>query len=303
MPATQWPIARTGNYYSTHKHVRRVRGPASEHACRCGSAAEQWAYDHADPDEAQGAHPYSLKPEHYRPLCSPCHVKEDGARARRARTLSGEPPRRCLRCSAGCQFDYCTKHHVTVKPPPAPTLNELGIARSAGRPRLALPEPSALSGEVKHCRSCDTTKPIESFYLRKDKPGVRRSRCRECDRAYSSKRYAVVGSPSWNAGGRRTDRLRAADRERNRSHRAAAVAIYGGCCEWCGSSDQLEFDHVDGDGSQHREVECMRRMILRIARTGARLTTHRLRLLCADCHRGPGWRERRAAPGHLALTV
>lgn len=302
MPATQWPIARTGNYHSTHKHVRRVRGPASEHACRCGSAADQWAYDHADPDEVQGKHPYSLKPEHYRPLCRSCHVKEDGARAR-ARPLSGEPRgprRRCLRCGAGCRFDYCTKHHVTVKRPPAPSLVALGLARSAGRPRLSPAGSFALSGEVKHCRSCDTTKPVESFTPRKDKPGVRRYRCRECDRSYANNRHSVVGSPG--APAHRADKLRAADRERHRSNRAAALAIYGGCCEWCGLADQLEFDHVDGDGDQHREVESSRRLLRRIARTGARLTTHRLRLLCAPCHRGPGWRERRAAHDHLALT-
>ena len=80
-----------------------------------------------------------------------------------------------------------------------------------------------------------------------------------------------------------------------RRKRAAAVAIYGGCCEWCGTVNELEFDHIDGGGTKHREVESYFQLMQRIATGGVRIKSHRLRLLCRPCHRGPGWKQRRTA--------
>ena len=58
--------------------LTRVRGKASQYNCAgCGGPAKQWAYDHADPDEKNGEHAFSLKPEHYDPLCLSCHSKRD----------------------------------------------------------------------------------------------------------------------------------------------------------------------------------------------------------------------------------
>lgn len=45
----------------------------------CGDQARHWAYDHADPDEIHRPDgiAYSGKPEHYVPLCVPCHKRAD----------------------------------------------------------------------------------------------------------------------------------------------------------------------------------------------------------------------------------
>lgn len=68
-------------YGGAHRRVYRARGRASEHECRCGDPAAQWAYDHADPDEKRGPNAgnpdnvcaFSPNPSHYMPMCVPCH--------------------------------------------------------------------------------------------------------------------------------------------------------------------------------------------------------------------------------------
>lgn len=72
------------SYEATHKRTRRIRGLASRHECaHCTAQAAQWAYDHADPNELVGddGHgkqlPYSADPDHYLPLCLPCHKRLD----------------------------------------------------------------------------------------------------------------------------------------------------------------------------------------------------------------------------------
>jgi len=79
-------------YGSAHDRVRRTRGTASAHAClHCGKAAQEWAYDHTDPDgktevrarDGRSPRPvaFSTDPAHYIPLCHRCHVKFDTGRA------------------------------------------------------------------------------------------------------------------------------------------------------------------------------------------------------------------------------
>ena len=67
--------------------------------------------------------------------------------------------------------------------------------------------------------------------------------------------------------------------------RAAALGIYGGACSRCGSSEDLEFDHVNDDGLAHRAIETLHSMLHRIVRTGAPLTDWDLQILCRPCHR------------------
>lgn len=69
-------------YDGAHDRVKVRRGLASEHPCaHCPGAAEEWAYDHADPaerlDNRRHGHPFSLDVEHYLPLCVPCHRRFD----------------------------------------------------------------------------------------------------------------------------------------------------------------------------------------------------------------------------------
>ena len=43
---------------------------------------------------------------------------------------------------------------------------------------------------TKYCKSCDTTKPIDDFYLRNKTSMVRHSTCKECDRKRVAENYA-----------------------------------------------------------------------------------------------------------------
>lgn len=81
--------SRDVSYSGAHRRARRVRGPASDHACvgeGCDKQAIDWAYNHADPDElvgpvqqakSSGRPPimaaYSPDPAFYVPMCRKCH--------------------------------------------------------------------------------------------------------------------------------------------------------------------------------------------------------------------------------------
>jgi hypothetical protein len=67
------------SYENAHSRLRRDRGPASAHSCvDCGGAAQDWSYDHADPNERQSADgPYSQSQDHYQPRCRKCHYLLD----------------------------------------------------------------------------------------------------------------------------------------------------------------------------------------------------------------------------------
>ncbi len=67
-------------YGAMHGRVRAERGPACDQTClHCSNPAQDWAYDHNDPDErtesALGV--FSLDIMHYIPLCCKCHAKFD----------------------------------------------------------------------------------------------------------------------------------------------------------------------------------------------------------------------------------
>lgn len=74
-------------YEAAHKRVRRARGRARENICsQCGERqAKDWAYIHGSPGEKPAGiapngrphGPYSLNPEHYTPMCNPCHTVYD----------------------------------------------------------------------------------------------------------------------------------------------------------------------------------------------------------------------------------
>ena len=67
-------------YNGAHKRTAARRGRADQHACiRCGDRAGEWAYQHNDPEEVwdERGIPYSLDPNHYEPMCIPCHRSFD----------------------------------------------------------------------------------------------------------------------------------------------------------------------------------------------------------------------------------
>lgn len=149
--------------------------------------------------------------------------------------------------------------------------------------------------QLRMCFSCCIEKPAEVFS--KAKPNS----CKECITAKAKQRYH--DSPA------ERERMRVYAKARYQEHReemreygrayyaknlAAAVAVYGGCCARCGSTDRLEFDHVNGDGAEHRKREHNQLMLRRIARTSARLPDVELQLLCHAHHWEKTLAERRA---------
>ena len=81
----EWPQP---TYWAVHLRLGRQRGPAVEFRCTdCGAQADQWSYDHADPDALVGptkpddtrTAEYSADLEHYQPRCHSCHVSFDRA--------------------------------------------------------------------------------------------------------------------------------------------------------------------------------------------------------------------------------
>ena|SRR5487761_166669 len=144
------------------------------------------------------------------------------------------------------------------------------------RERQAAQIAEQLAAGVKACNRCKIEKPFDQFEPDERKSLGIRGRCKACCNAARLARYhdpAKIGH------------------ERVRSRQAAAVVrdkaieIYGGHCELCGDTHNLEFDHIDWNGAEHRKVEDAGSMKQRIATTGQRLTDYRLRLVCGPCHR------------------
>lgn len=67
-------------YFVLHARVSRAFGSPKTHDCAdCDGPAQQWSYDHNDPDERfeEGKGPYSLDINRYVPRCISCHKKFD----------------------------------------------------------------------------------------------------------------------------------------------------------------------------------------------------------------------------------
>lgn len=71
-------------YASSHSRVRRLRGSARDLQCIiCGQPAAHWAYDHLDVNEKVDVSRkyeglvFSVDPDHYQPMCVPCHADFD----------------------------------------------------------------------------------------------------------------------------------------------------------------------------------------------------------------------------------
>lgn len=75
----------SAGYIAVHGRIHRRRGHANTHACvQCGEQADEWAYDHSDPNERRDdplGRPYSTDPQRYEPLCFSCHRLRDSPRA------------------------------------------------------------------------------------------------------------------------------------------------------------------------------------------------------------------------------
>ena len=69
--------------------------------------------------------------------------------------------------------------------------------------------------------------------------------------------------------------------------RADAIAHYGGKCEWCEATEQLEFDHIHNDGAAHRRTLGDMPLEEWLRQEGYPLNI--VRLLCRPCHELKTW--------------
>jgi hypothetical protein len=67
-------------YPAAHKRLTALRGAAKTHTCICGKPAQAWAFQHScDAALFFDGMPYCEHPEHYAPMCKPCHrLFDDG---------------------------------------------------------------------------------------------------------------------------------------------------------------------------------------------------------------------------------
>lgn len=73
-------VGDEADYDLVHGRLKKSRGSASAYPCvSCQGPARHWAYDHNDPNAKTDSCGlvYSLKPEHYRPMCALCHKRFD----------------------------------------------------------------------------------------------------------------------------------------------------------------------------------------------------------------------------------
>jgi hypothetical protein len=91
--------------------------------------------------------------------------------------------------------------------------------------------------------------------------------------------------------------------------RERALAACGGKCAWCGSTDNLEFDHINNDGAAHRKALGSTKIetwVLRFYAEHQRAPTSTLQLLCKVHHdsksgRRPAMPPRKGATQHNVI--
>ena len=146
------------------------------------------------------------------------------------------------------------------------------------------------------CTSCGETKPVDAFSLNRSSKRGRHHWCRQCTSERRKRRYhedqdhaqVVKGrSKRYYHANRQTylERMRAT-RARNRE---LVVEALGGRCAWCGDSERLAIDHVNGDGVEHRkEFNAGHQVYAKLVADNFE-SDYELQLLCASCHWDKTW--------------
>lgn len=76
-------VGDDAGYTTIHARVKSAYGPARGYNCvACSQPAAEWAFDNRDPEfrtDSQTGCKFSLKIEHYQPMCAKCHRRFDNA--------------------------------------------------------------------------------------------------------------------------------------------------------------------------------------------------------------------------------
>ena len=70
----------SADYWTVHQRVRKWKGKASKHQCRCGKQAAQWAF--IGPRSADERMPFDTDVNLFEPMCISCHKRMDMAAIR-----------------------------------------------------------------------------------------------------------------------------------------------------------------------------------------------------------------------------
>jgi hypothetical protein len=147
---------------------------------------------------------------------------------------------------------------------------------------------------MKTCRRCLESKPLDDFYSDRSKPSGLSNHCRECVKRYQRLRREAE-TPEQREQ-RRTylrEYARAKADERRARYaqmREQALAVYGPHCACCGESQPefLTFDHIDGDGADHRRQDSTATsIVLWLARRNYP-TDAGIQVLCFNCNCAKG---------------
>jgi hypothetical protein len=124
---------RTTEYVNAHQDTERLRGKASEHVCRCGQRAQEWANISGD----------YLGPHDYEALCVSCHRTQDLRAAHdrkqdhlwddegRAPQIDGRPGRGLGRRCAECRRRSAMVNYGRIKADPERWAHKQELNRQA----------------------------------------------------------------------------------------------------------------------------------------------------------------------------
>ena len=158
----------------------------------------------------------------------------------------------------------------------------------------------------KVCRDCGEDKPAEEFYVDRTAADGRRGNCKSCQKAYVRKRYDE--NPVQN-GDRRAiaaryrerhpEAVRAQNianlRKRRVQMRQTVQDLLGNCCARCGTTENLQLDHMREDGAEHRaRLNNNHDLMLREAIVSIQSGEGRYQLLCQPHNLEKHWEHKRA---------
>jgi 5-methylcytosine-specific restriction endonuclease McrA len=112
---------------------------------------------------------------------------------------------------------------------------------------------------MKACNDCGDLKDLSEFYRDAKLSDGHRNCCKLCVRVRSAQWKAEHPEQhreyrrEWSKRPNAKAATNARARKYRNADRDAALARYGTKCAYCGSTDQLQIDHINDDGREHRQ--------------------------------------------------
>ena len=128
--------------------------------------------------------------------------------------------------------------------------------------------------QEKTCNWCHKTKPITEYY--KNSKGIDgvSGHCKQCHKEYYKAYYQQKDKGNYR------ESTKIAMREKMRKNRAHYVGLMGGKCVKCGTTENLEIDHINPEDKTLRTSSMWSRKHDTIMEE-----LSKCQLLCCDCHK------------------